>query len=123
MLRKIIFLTLLGEILVFATILSMLFPDTGLQFIFPIHSIGFAIIIYLMIERNKKEYDIFIHYLYKSKICFCFNCLIKHNEIAIDDENIQTNKAMEQTIDTKDNSIKLEHTSYDNPSEITKTEM
>lgn len=125
-LRKIIFLTLWGESLVFGTITSQLFPDgNGVVFVLPLHSMGYAIITYLMIESNKTEYDKIIHYLYKSKVCCCCNCLIKDVEIASDqDKNLE--KTIEKTMDKYDttgNSVQIDHEQYDDPSEITVTEI
>ena len=80
--------------------------------------------LYLMIEHNNDKYLKFIKILYKLKICFCLNCLMQDTLQSIISKELEIfvdNKSQENTIHTKDASIKLEHSTYEDQSMQTQT--
>lgn len=136
-LRKILFLTLLIEIMVIST---LIFPSNHhnndniniYNELYPsIHSLGFALIMYLMIEHNRDKYITFTYYLYKSKVCCCCYCLIKdsaqlmednHRKEGIHQKDKHGNEGhKDDSIDTKDKSVKELHVNYVSRSELTET--
>ena len=89
-----------------------------------------------MIEHNNNEYLKLIQVLYKLKICYCLNCLMNDtlesvisNELKVyieqnsnNNTSKKTNNNVESTqYDTKDMSIKFEHSNYDDKSMQTAT--
>ena len=87
-------------------------------------------IMYLMIERNNKDYLKFIKILYKLKICCCLNRLIINSIQFMPErdelfENNQANDNKEKTkisvYETGDNTIHIEQVRYVDQSEMTMT--
>ena len=86
-----------------------------------------SFILYLMIEHNNHKYLQFISILYQSKVCCCFNCLMKATLESLKNEKLKeyvennSNQTKNNDMEnTKDHTIKLEHTTYNHQSEMTK---
>eukprot|EP01084_Bolivina_argentea_P259424 437723_1 len=134
-LNKILFLTLLYELVKCILVTLTVFENNTsiigiiIECIISFDPVVAPITVYLMIETNNEEYINLITVLYKWKICICCSCLIKgaatSDTIHIQN-NIKNNVVVKANVDdtnyeTKDHSIKLEHSTYSHQSEETVT--